>query len=286
MRRPRLKIENGTYHCISRITGGRFWLTDECKAMWCDQLRRVSQFCGVQVLTYAVLDNHFHILVHVPKPAKLADAEILERYRALYPHRPKLVRNIEVTLNAGGTLAENLRIRLQARMHDLSMFLKELKQRFTVWFNARFKLYGTIWAERFKSLLVENEADLLQTVGAYIDLNPLRAKIADKPEAYRWCGMAAAERGDPLAQAGLMSMVRANKWPAARKMYRQFVYEAGRRQVKDKPHPTLKAEEAESLLAGQGLMARQQSLSEGWIVGSRGFVRAQWQAYYGTNANA
>jgi hypothetical protein len=276
MRRRRLKVEDGIYHCISRITGGRYWLTDECKGMWCDQLRRVSQFCGVEVLTYTVLDNHFHLLVHVPPPVVLGDAEIVERYRALYPQRPKMVREVEVTLGGGGAQAEELRKRLLARMHDVSMFLKELKQRFTMWFNARHELYGTIWAERFKSILVENDASVLQTVGAYIDLNALRAKIVRKPEDYRWCGMSAAERGDGLARAGLISMARANGWMEARRMYRRFVYEACLRQVKDHPRRKTEVEDVNGIVADPCLAARQPSLSNGWVVGSRNFVRDQW----------
>jgi REP element-mobilizing transposase RayT len=249
--------------------------------MWCDQLRRVSQFCGVQVLTYAVLDNHFHLLVFVPQQQKLADAELIERYRALYPHRPKLVQHVEATLGEGGTQAEHLRTQLQSRMHDVSMFLKELKQRFTMWFNARHKLYGTIWAERFKSILVENDTSVLRTVGAYIDLNPLRAKIVTRPENYPWCGMAAAERGDAQAQAGVIAIVRSRGWNDARQAYRRFVYEAGMRQVKDQPHGTANAKDVGSVIADPCLITRQPTLSEGWIIGSPDFVSKRWQAYMG-----
>jgi len=276
MRRPRLKVENGIYHCISRITGGRYWLTDECKGMWCDQLRRVSQFCGVEVLTYAVLDNHFHLLVFVPTAEKLSDSQLVERYRALNPHRPKLIRQLEAKLEEGGTQAENLRTRLFARMHDVSQFLKELKQRFTMWFNARHQLFGTIWAERFKSLLVENDPSVLRIVGAYIDLNPLRAKMAIQPEKYRWCGLAAAERGDPLAQAGVMTMVGAHGWAEARRLYRKFVYETGSPPSQNERHATVDAavKDTNEWIANPCLWTRQKFLSEGWMVGSGRFAQA------------
>jgi hypothetical protein len=232
----------------------------------------------VKVLTYTVLDNHFHLLVEVPRPMALSDRELIERYRALYPHRPRLVRQVEIQFSEGGVQAEELRARLLARMHDVSMFLKELKQRFTMWFNARHKLYGTIWAERFKSILVENDASLLRIVGAYIDLNALRAKLVSKPEKYRWCGMAAAERGDPSAQAGLISMMQAEAWPEARKAYRRVVYDAGLRQVKDKPHGTTRQEQdSDSLMAAPCLDIRQRSFSEGWILGSKDFAHAHRQ---------
>jgi hypothetical protein len=240
--------------------------------MWCDQLRRVSQFCGVEVMTYVVLDNHFHLLVRVPRPADMTDGELIERCRALYPQRPKLVREIEATLAEGGSPAEVLRNRLLARMHDISMFLKELKQRFTMWFNARHKLYGTIWAERFKSILVENGASVLRTVGAYIDLNPLRAAIVKSPEKYPWCGIAAAERGDALARAGLTAMVGGKDWAESRKIYRRFVDDATLGQHEGKADAGVKSE---GLQSGPSLLIRQPSISGGWILGSRDFVLAR-----------
>jgi hypothetical protein len=279
MRRPRLKVQDGIYHCLSRITGGRFWITDEGKGTWCDQLRRVSVFCGVEVLTYTVLDNHFHLLVRVPPAPSLSDDDLVERYRALYPHRPRLVGDVQETLAAGGAQAESLRVRLLARMHDVSMFLKELKQRFTRWFNARHKLFGTIWDGRFKSILVENDTSILRTVAAYIDLNPLRAKIVKKPEEYRWCGLAAADRGDPHARSGLVTLMHAVESTDALSRYRRFVYEAGLRQVKSTPHGTIDIEEVERVVKEPSLLARQKWLSEGWIVGSRSFVQAQLEGY-------
>jgi REP element-mobilizing transposase RayT len=242
-------------------------------------MRRVSEFCGVEVLTYAVLDNHFHLLVHVPRPGKLSDTTLVQRYRALYAQRPKMVREVEATLAAGGTQAEGLRTRLMARMHDVSMFLKELKQRFTMWFNARHELFGTIWAERFKSLLVENDPSVLQTVGAYIDLNSLRAKMVNKPEDYRWCGISAAERGNPLARSGVVAMMQGIRWPEARRLYRRFMHEAGAREVKSRPHGTVEIEDAREPFAEPCLLTRQHSLSGGWVIGSLDYVRAHWPSH-------
>jgi hypothetical protein len=214
----------------------------------------------------------------VPKPIALSDDELIARYRLLYPHRPKRVEDVERALRNGGPPAEQMRLRLQARMHDVSQFLKELKQRFTMWFNARHKLFGTIWDGRFKSILVENDTSVLRTVAAYIDLNPLRARLTARPEAYRWCGMGAAERGDPLAQAGFMTLTRMKSWEAATKVYRQYVYDAGLRQVKDKPHGLLNAQDPE-IVPESSLLRKQRWISEGWILGSRPFVRKNFDSY-------
>jgi hypothetical protein len=74
-------------------------------------------------------------------------------------------------------------------------------------------------------------------------------------------------------------VTRAQGWTEAARIYRKFVYEAGLRQVKDQPHATLDAEEVEAAMADPSLMRKQRWLSEGWVVGSRAFVRHQLQGY-------
>ncbi|MGE3312392.1 MAG: transposase, partial [Limisphaerales bacterium] len=62
-----------------------------------------------------------------------------------------------------------------ARMYDVSAFMKLVKQRFTQWYNRRVGRKGTLWEDRFRSVLVEGAGDALVTMAAYIDLNPVRA---------------------------------------------------------------------------------------------------------------
>jgi len=61
-----------------------------------------------------------------------------------------------------------------ARMGDLSRYVKEVKERFTRWYNKRHGRRGTLWMDRFKSVLVE-DGEALRTMAQYIDLNPVRA---------------------------------------------------------------------------------------------------------------
>jgi hypothetical protein len=62
---------------------------------------------------------------------------------------------------------------------------------------------GTLWMDRFKSVLVQGEGNPLQTMAAYIDLNPVRARLVADPKDYRWCGYAEAVAGHAKAQQGL-----------------------------------------------------------------------------------
>jgi putative transposase len=213
MRRIKVSASEGTavYHCVTRTIHGQFLLDERCKEVLRKQLRQAARFSGVEVLTFCLLDNHFHVLIRIPKALPLTDAELLARYRALYPKPTRFqvgkVEVLESLLQTGGPEAEKLRVQLHSRMGDVSEFMKTVKQRFSVWYNRTHDRYGTLWSERFKSVLVENTSKAVQTVAAYIDLNPVRAGLAQDPAEYRWCGYAEAVAGVPEAREGLAAAV-------------------------------------------------------------------------------
>ena len=200
LRRFKSKHNAAIYHCISRTISGEKLFDDEAKETLRKQLHQVAEFSGVKVITYALMSNHFHILVKVDVQKDVSDAELLRRYKVLYPEPTKWntaqIEVIKATFEDGGLNAEKLRAQLLARMGDVSQFMKTLKQRFTIWFNKNHNRFGPLWAERFTSTIIEgarNHHFALQMVAAYIDLNPLRAGIVEDPKDYRWCGYGEAE---------------------------------------------------------------------------------------------
>jgi len=194
----RLKLEGvpACYHAMSRVVGGQRLLGDREKEVFRKMIWQVADFCGVEVLTYCVMSNHFHVLVRVPEQAEVSDRELLRRYRVLYPKPTKYqtasIQVMEQELAKDGAEAAVIRRQLLARMGDVSEYMKTLKQRFSVWYNRTHGRFGTLWAERFKSVLVEGKGNPLQTMAAYIDLNPVRAGLVDDPKDYRFCGYAEA----------------------------------------------------------------------------------------------
>lgn len=143
------------------------------------------------------MSNHFHVLIRVPEKQAVSDAELLRRFRVLYPKPTKYqtaeFARLEKALREGNADAVAIRERLLERMHDLSAFMKTLKQRFSIWYNRNHdERRGTLWMERFKSVLVEGTGNPLQTMAAYIDLNPVRAGLVQDPKNYRFCGYAEA----------------------------------------------------------------------------------------------
>ena len=75
--------------------------------------------------------------------------------------------------------------RFTYRMQDLGEFMKGLLQRFSQWFNRAHARTGTLWEDRFKSVIVEDGV-AARTISAYIDLNPVRAGMVADPADYRW----------------------------------------------------------------------------------------------------
>ena len=183
------------YHCINRTVNGAFLFDELVKERLRRQLWQVADFSGVEVLTYCLMNNHFHVLIRVPDKEEvvLSDLELVRRYAVLYPeptpYQAMTVKYLRAILKQGGEEAVLWRKRLLARMHDVSEFMKTLKQRFTIWFNHTHDRYGTLWAERFKSTVVEGREAALRVTAAYIDLNPVRAGIVEDPKDYRWSGV-------------------------------------------------------------------------------------------------
>ena len=199
MRTRRLKVlgdVNAVYHCMTRTVNGERLFKSREKEILRKMIWQVADFCGVEVLTYCVMSNYFHVLVRVPEQAEVSDAELLRRYRVLYPQPTKYqtasIQVMEKELAKNGAEAAAIRRKLLARMGDVSEYMKTLKQRFSVWYNRTHGRFGTLWAERFKSVLVEGKGNPLQTMAAYIDLNPVRAGMVDDPKDYRFCGYAEA----------------------------------------------------------------------------------------------
>lgn len=191
---------------MSRIVGKQLLMGDVEKEVFRRLMWRVAEFSGVQVVTYAILSNHFHVVVRVPGRATVSDEELVRRYGILYreptPWNPLTAERLRQILRAGGTTANHWRKVLRRRMCDLSWFVRTLKQRFSRWFNGTHDREGTLWADRFRSVLVE-EGRALQVVSAYVDLNPVRAGLVRDPKDYRFCGYGEACSGQSTGREGL-----------------------------------------------------------------------------------
>ena len=209
--------------------------------------RMYENFSGCRVLAYCVMSNHFHLLLEVPQMADggLSDEELLQRLGGLYSEvvvagvAAELAEARKISRGENNAVAEArvaaIHARYTYRMHNLSEFMKGLLIRFTRWFNRMHSRSGTLWEERFKSVIVESGV-AARTIAAYIDLNPVRAGMVKDPADYRWSSYGEAVGGGKKgngkkAREGLVRAYfcdqgvgfEAEKWREVSPLYRRLM---------------------------------------------------------------
>ena len=215
-RRLIINDETAVYHVMSRTALDGFPLGDVEKDFMLDLIRRYSALYFVEILGFCLMGNHFHMLVRMFPEHQYTDEDIQKRYENFYGE--------DRMLSVGWIPS------LREKLSNLSEFVKEIKQTFSRYYNKRHHRRGTLWGERFKSLIVEKGETLINCL-AYIDLNPLRAGLVERPEDYRWNSLGYhVQTGNKdkflsldfgLEEFGVMDT------EERLKRYRQYVYEAG-----------------------------------------------------------
>jgi REP element-mobilizing transposase RayT len=287
MRMARIKVagRGAVYHCISRIVGGQPLLGDLEKEKLREMLWHQAEFSGVEIITYCLMSNHVHLLVRVPGERNIPDADLVARALKYYGRKSLYVQTLQKAFQKQGTLPEDLRQGLRERMGDVSAFMKELKQRFSKWYNRGADRFGTLWAERFKSVLVEDQPGVVQTVAAYVDLNPVRAGLVKDPMEYRWCGYAEAVAGREAARRGLASFHRVKEWAQVGREYREMLLvssgRAGNAQkVALDPEEIRRELKRQGVLTvGQVLRLRVRYFTDGVVLGSKNYVNEVFAEY-------
>ncbi len=210
----------GVMHVVNRVAGGQFLLGPEEKDHFRSLVFRAAAFCGLEVLTWTCLDNHFHLLLVVPNEAEaqrlregVTEEDLFERMKPCFS--AQYIREtrwrLEKFRSTPGLepLADTIIRRLKAQLFDISNYMHMVQRRFSVWYNGKHGRRGTLWEGRFRSTLIEESGEALARCAAYIDLNAVRAGIVKDPADYRWCGYAEAVRGDRKALSGLVSLRKA-----------------------------------------------------------------------------
>ena len=334
--------ELAIYHVVSRVVDRRFVLGADQKEHFRMLMRMYERFTECRILSYCFMTNHFHLLLEVPEGCEkgealeLSDEELLRRLGGLYSktYVSGVAREIAEAraliaeryngaerLDQAG-LAQNARMgernldeihaRYSYRMHSLSEFMKGFLQRFTRWFNRENGRRGTLWEERYKSVIVEGGL-ACRTIAAYIDLNSVRAGLVEDPADYRWSSYGEAVGGGRGAGKARSGLVRALHGHAGRegtargwaqggvaKEYRRILVSTGteekeERVTKGKSYLAvirkgMSKEEARAELArlgkdaerdlkiGKVVRCRVRYFTDGAVIGSKKFVNEVFSA--------
>ena len=171
-------------------------------------VRRVAQFSGVELLGWCVMTNHFHLLVYLPIPSFVDEAEVLRRYGLLKGNAAaESVANEFAVWRMEGELGER-RVsewldHQRRRMYNVGSFMKIVKQWFTEEYNRRHSHRGTLWESAYYDRLVAHTFSEMSKCLGYIHLNPIRGAVADRFDGYAWSSYSAFRKGDPTAIHGM-----------------------------------------------------------------------------------
>ena len=140
---------------------------------------------GLDVLTYAILSNHLHVVVRTRPDVvdSWSNEEIALRWLKLFPGR-RMDEHLAIpTTNDIKSLANNPeRIQeIRVRLSNPSWFMKALCEPIARLANKQDEVTGHFWEGRFKASEIADEAGLL-ACSMYVDLNPIRAAMAETPE--------------------------------------------------------------------------------------------------------
>ena len=180
-------------HLISRcVRRAWLWGFDEYagrdyshRKQWVlDRLSLLTSIFAIEICAYAVMSNHYHLVLHVDRvrAKQLSDHEVVTRWTQLFGTPPAIAKYMSGEAEeAERELAQSMIELWRSRLYDISWFMKCLNEHLARRANAEDNCTGKFWEGRFKSQALLDEAGLL-TAMTYVDLNPIRAGIAATPE--------------------------------------------------------------------------------------------------------
>jgi hypothetical protein len=202
-----VQIIHAVQRCVRRaflcgtdeVTGNSF----EHRRSWIrDRIVFLASVFSIDILTYAVLSNHLHVVLRsrADVVAQWSAMEVARRWLRLFPKQrddngaPVDPKEHEITMIAED--AERV-AEIRSRLSDVSWWMRCLAENIARRSNREEGVSGRFWEGRYRAQLILDEPSLL-ACAAYVDLNPVRAAMADSPEASDFTG--AQDRIDDLRQ--------------------------------------------------------------------------------------
>ncbi|NQZ56659.1 MAG: hypothetical protein HRT88_04215 [Lentisphaeraceae bacterium] len=167
-------------HLMSRVIqptyfGCQYPFSRDDKFYMVNLLKRLDKLFCFDLLSYCIMDNHFHVVIRIAKDAeqKLKRCEVKSRYEQFYFGKNHM--------DARSEACHTLRSKLNDFSHFMWLFLRMTSYRH----NRKSDRRGPLWRDRFKSVVIES-ASALSTILKYVELNPVRAKLVKNPADYAW----------------------------------------------------------------------------------------------------
>ena len=154
-----------------------------------DRIRFLTTVFAIDVAAYAVMSNHYHLVVYIDESEALdwSEEEVCERWQQLYHIHPLVERlqKRQSSCQAERDKAHNMINEWRSRLSDLSWLMRNLNEHIARKANAEDNCKGRFWEGRFKSQALLDEKAILACM-AYVDLNPVRAKMVDSVQTSQY----------------------------------------------------------------------------------------------------
>jgi REP element-mobilizing transposase RayT len=151
-----------------------------------DRIRLLSSLFAIDICAYAVMSNHYHLVLKLcPEQLEgLSEDDIMDRWCALFkgPLLVQRYRGGEALLPFERSTVSDITNVWRSKLASISWFMRCLNQPIARQANLEDQCTGKFWESRFTSQALKTEEALLSCM-AYVDLNPVRAGIATKPES-------------------------------------------------------------------------------------------------------
>lgn len=194
--------QEGVFHCVSRCVRRAFLCGYDAvtrrdyshrKKLLIERLRFLSTIFAIEVCNYAVMENHYHLIVRICLDMCYAwsDREVAIRWLTLFPRRKSrddgAIAPREEDINAI-ILCPELVEKLRKRLCSLSWFMGRLNEYLARIANKEDEVKGRFWEGRFKCQELLDESAIASCM-IYVDLNPIRAGVAATPEESNFTGI-------------------------------------------------------------------------------------------------
>ncbi len=216
------------YHCVNRCVRRAFLCGEdrhtgrgyEHRKQWIvDKIKELSALFTIEVCAYAIMANHYHIVLHVDERRSLEwdDEEVVVRWKQLFRGVILVDRYLagQCGTDAEADKAREVIGQWRERLSDISWYMRCLNEHIAREANKEDGCKGRFWEGRFKSQALLEEKALLACM-AYVDLNPIRAGLSETLEDSDYTSIQERIRGYIQVRDGFVAVDKAPPPTASR----------------------------------------------------------------------
>jgi len=261
------------YHIHNRIAGcrGEYPLSEAAPTRkLLGIIEHFSRIYFCQVAAFSVMGSHFHLIANFETPRTVDHQELRSRSRIMYPSKASQDQ-------IDGWTGDKWQ-RFHDRLFDVSEFMRNVQAAFARWYNRTYDRRGRFWADRFKSVYLQDEKAVLDCM-LYVELNPVRAGLVERPEEWQGSSIFLREIGNADWLVPLRDFCQQPSEKKALVEFRERLYYRGN--VPAKPgqaaisNEILVQEIARGFKAGGMYRKRLAYFVDGLAIGSEQFIRAE-----------